>query len=171
MQDLIHIYTGDGKGKTSAAVGLACRARGAGLGVTFASFTKGRHSSEYSAFEKLGINHIIDKTDVKFSNELSPQEFDAYAQRQRALFAAAQAQAKLCDVLVLDEVFALIALNIISEQALIDFMRQKPPALELVLTGRGASAAAIELAHYVSDIAAIKHPYTEGTDARKGIEF
>lgn len=168
---LIHIYTGDGKGKTTASVGLAVRASGAGKKVAFAQFMKGRPTSEIKQLEKLGITIIKAGTITKFVPYMTAEERAQSAGEQMAGFEAAINMAADLDVLVLDEMISAVTTGMIPEVRLLAFLRGKPAGLEVVLTGRDVPESIAALADYLSDIRAVKHPYDQGIQARKGIEM
>ncbi len=171
---LIHVYTGEGKGKTTAAVGLATRALGHGLTVCYASFHKLPEKYGYceiQSLKKLGatvlslakghphmdtsLNVDIIKKDVieglKIINELIAQQ--------------------TYDMLIMDEIIISVRDNFLEEAKLIDFIQKKPKDMELVLTGRGVTSGVINLSHYVTRMDKIKHPYDTGITSRKGIEY
>jgi len=168
---LIHIYTGDGKGKTTASVGLAVRASGAGLNVAFAQFMKGMPTSEIKQLKTLGITVVRTGTITKFVPYMTDEERAQCAEEQMAGFETAIAMAPDLDLLVLDEVISAVTTEMISEARLLDFLRNKPATLEVVLTGRDVPESIAALADYLSEIKAVKHPYEQGIPARKGIEM
>lgn len=167
---LIHIYTGDGKGKTTAAVGLACRAAGTGMRVLVAQFLKGRDTGELASLEKLGIP-VLRTNALKFVPDMTPEELERCRAEQADCFRTACDLMPDFGMLVLDEVFGAMATGLLSRNDVLALMRGKPEALELVLTGRDAPEAFVSLADYVSDIRCVKHPYERGVPARRGIEF
>lgn len=167
---LVHVYTGDGKGKTTAALGLALRARGAGLRVTVVQFLKGRDTGELGPLARLGIPVV--RGDVrKFIPDMTAEEREECRRQQQACFAQAKKAAPGCDLLVLDEAIGAAASGMISQEELLRFVREKPPRTELALTGRGAPAGLIALADYVSEIRCVRHPFKKGVAARRGIEY
>lgn len=167
---LIHIYTGNGKGKTTAALGLAVRAKGAGLKVLIAQFLKGRDTGELESLRKLGIPVI--RSDMrKFIPYMSPDELKKCKTEQGRCFEDVRREAGSYDLVVLDEIFGAISTGMIDESEAAQFVRNKPEQTEIVLTGRNAPDEFIELADYVSEIESVKHPYGKGIGARRGIEF
>lgn len=167
---LVHIYTGDGKGKTTAALGLALRACGAGLRVMIVQFLKGRDTGELGPLVRLGIPVV--RGDVrKFIPDMTEDEREECRRQQQACLARAQTAAPGCDLLVLDEVIGAAASSMIAPEELMRFVREKPPHTELVLTGRDAPAGLIALADYVSEIRCVRHPFDKGVAARRGIEY
>lgn len=167
---LVHIYTGEGKGKTTAAVGLAVRAKARGLRVLFAQFMKTTARGELDMLQRLSIKV------VRFEEVVSPlfhPEADMDELRRKAMGALRELCAIMpkFDLAVVDEFNHLVTTGLVSEGEALSFINEKPPALELVLTGRGATGALIEAAHYVTDMKAVKHPLGSGVKARPGIEY
>ena len=166
---LVHIYTGNGKGKTTAAIGLAVRASGRDLKVAFIQFIKGVQSGErifmdkYKAFDivQTGTGNYWSKSKDQLRNEA--QETLAHAEK---IITGDE-----YDLVVLDEVCVALHENMISLQQVLDLLDKKPQRLELVLTGRNAPQELIERADLVTEMHMIKHPYNEGIAARPGIEF
>ena len=167
----IHLYTGDGKGKTTAAVGLCVRAAGAGLKVLFVSFMKSRATGEIRPLETLGVQVFRATQSPKFVKEMTEEEKAECASAQMGNLDHAKQAAPQYDLLVLDEITHAITLGMVSVDMVLAFLKDKPDGLEVVLTGRNAPEALKNIANYVSDIQAVKHPYQKGAAARKGIEF
>jgi cob(I)alamin adenosyltransferase len=170
---LIHLYCGDGKGKTTASVGLAVRAKGSGLRVLFVQFLKSRQSGELGPLRDLGIEVVSGQPSGKFVFQMDEEEKAANRifHRQRLADAVERSRAGI-DLLVLDEILGAISTGMIDEEELISFLRTKPPHLELVLTGRDPSEKLIECADYISEVVMIKHPYEHSKmPARPGIEY
>lgn len=174
MRSGVHVYCGDGKGKTTAATGLAVRAAGNGMRVLFARFLKNEQSSELSVLDAIpGIEVIhLDKS-FGFSNQLSEQEKQEQSEYYRSLWQtiAAKAASGSYEMLVMDEIMAAVSLGIISVSDVVDLLDSRPAELEVVMTGRDPDEALVECADYVSEIRKIKHPYDNGVTARKGIEY
>lgn len=168
---LVHVYTGDGKGKTTACVGLCARCAGYGEKVAFYEFLKGSKTGEAMALKKLGVEVYCPVETEKFVFTMTNDEKLACIERQNQTLAHAQSNMSKYKMVVLDEVLSAIVAGVIEESVLIDFIKNKEEKTELVLSGRGASNAIKQLANYVSVINAEKHPYSEGIMARKGIEF
>lgn len=169
---LVHLYTGEGKGKTTAAVGLAARMSGRGGRVVFAQFLKGGDSGERAALALLpGVTLMPAPDSVKFVFQMNAAERAAFAHETERLFAASCVKAADKDMLILDELLGAIESGLISCKRVADFLANKPAALEVVLTGRHAPEALIALADYVSCAACVKHPYERGVQARAGIEY
>lgn len=173
-QGLVHIYCGDGKGKTTAAVGLCTRAAGRGLRVVFAQFLKSDNSGEREAlrsFENVTVPDI--PAAVKFVKSMDDQELAQTRQTCAALFdaCAAYAASGEYDLVVMDEICSTVTHGFVSAAGLADLIRHKAPGTELVLTGRNPAPEIVGLADYVTEMTLVKHPYTRGIPARKGIEF
>ncbi len=169
-QGFTHVYTGNGKGKTTAALGLALRAAGAGLKVYIGQFIK---SAEYSEIKALG--RFKDQiTLVQFGRGCfirgTPCDADIEAARNglRALFDALTSGAY--DLVIADEANVAFGCGLITEEDLLGFMDARPAAVELVLTGRGAPSAVIARADLVTEMVEVKHYYQRGILARDGIE-
>lgn len=171
---LIHIYTGDGKGKTTAAVGLATRALGKGMAVCYVSFHKRPEKygySEMQSLEKLGAKVInLVKGHPHLDKSLSVDVIKQETAESISVISNLMAQ-KIYDLLILDEILISVRDKFLNEAILIDLIQNKPEELELVLTGRGATGNVIDLAHYVTSMEKIKHPYDQGTESRRGIEY
>ncbi len=168
---LVHLYTGDGKGKTTAAVGLALRAVGAGLRVVFAQFMKGGKSSELELLARCGVRVVHREGSKKFVFAMNDGEKAAYREVQGRTFADASALAEDCDMLVFDEIISAVGMGMIDLEVLTDFLRTKPGGLEVVMTGRDAPREITDKANYISNITCVRHPYEAGVAARLGIEY
>ena len=171
MAGLIHLYCGDGKGKTTAAVGLAVRASGAGKRVVFTQFFKDGSSSEVESLKRLGIRTIHARTVKGFYRSMNEQEREQARQDYTALFRKVTDEAKDADLLILDEIVSACNRGVVPETLVVDFLKNKPAQLEVVLTGRDPSPALMELADYITEMRKLRHPFDRGTAARKGIEF
>lgn len=170
---LVQVYTGEGKGKTTAALGLALRAVGHGFRVYMIQFMKGwPHYGELSSAKLLAPHFTLKQFGrAEFVNKKNPAPIDI-DEAQRALKHAQEVVAQdLCDILILDEANCALDFGLISEEQLVEFINSKPAHLELVLTGRGATAKIIALADLVTDTKMIKHYYNEKIGAREGIEY
>lgn len=171
---LIHCYTGDGKGKTTAAVGLALRAVGSGKKVLFSQFLKDGSSSELAVMRKLPgvLCRNMDKPQG-FYWTLNEEQKQLLQTETRKYFAAVreEAEREAVDLLVLDEFTAAYRLELIDRQEAVTYLRCKPESLELVLTGRDAPEEITALCDYVTECRKQKHPYDRGIPARRGIEY
>jgi ATP:corrinoid adenosyltransferase len=174
MKGLTHIYTGEGKGKTTAAIGLGIRAYGRGLKVLMVQFLKGAETGEMYTLEKLKPGFILYRgTEIKkFTWNMSEEELKHAAKIQNDIFNYAMDAANCggWDMLILDEILGAVKTGLIELDDVTRFLKERPDNFELILTGRDAPAELIELADYVSDIKAAKHPMEKGIPARKGIE-
>lgn len=169
---LVQVYTGDGKGKTTAAVGQAVRAVGAGKRVAFVQFVKGgARSSELSVLEGAGVN--VQRPAVRSTGLLAEGLTDD--DRDAAAEAWAIASQILVgfdyDLVVLDELNVAMRYGLVDESVVLDALAARPARMDVVLTGRGASDALIKRADLVTEMVAIKHPFEKGVSARKGIEY
>lgn len=170
---LIHIYTGNGKGKTTASVGLTIRCLGSGSKVVFTQLMKGNHSSERKILESLdGVFVVPAEKTFGFSWNLTDEEKAEAREVYTRQFdtAVATAEREGCRMIVFDEIISAYNCNMIDREKVLDFLRNKPEELEIVLTGRDPEAEVAELASYISEVKKIKHPYDEGVPFRKGIE-
>lgn len=171
---LIHIYCGEGKGKTTAAIGLMIRAAGHGKRCLLVQFLKDGQSGEIDILRALPeVRIITGQKYTKFSfymNELEKKE--TLALHMQYLEQAVEAARSLSiDLLVLDEAFGAIQTQLLSEKALLDFLQTKPGQIEVVMTGRYPSEPMLAAADYISEIACCRHPYQRGIPAREGIEY
>ena len=170
---LIHIYTGNGKGKTTAAVGLTIRCVGSGAKVVFTQLMKGNNSSERKVLEKLdGVFVIPAEKTFGFSWNLTDEEkADAREVYTRQFEAAVKkAEEENCRMIVFDEMISCYNCDMIHRDRVLDFLKNKPEHLEIVLTGRDPEEDVAALASYISEVKKVKHPYDEGFPFRKGIE-
>ncbi len=169
---LIHIYCGDGKGKTTAALGLAVRAAGAGMRVHIVQLMKGRFSSELNSLPIIpGITVERCDRDYGFPAKMTEADRAGITLCHNGLLRRAETLLPERDMLILDEFNSAYRHGLIDRELAGRLVLQKPPELELVLTGRGPDAAFLAAADYVSEINAIKHPYHGGISARLGIEY
>ncbi|MCI1821471.1 MAG: cob(I)yrinic acid a,c-diamide adenosyltransferase [Megasphaera sp.] len=170
---LIHVYCGDGKGKTTAALGLAVRCAGRGGKILFVQFLKDRPTGELASLALIpGITVVRGTGNKKFTFQMTKAERKKAHDIQNSLFdtVLAQCHTRHLDMLVLDEILVACSTGLVDESKLLSFLRTKPAKLEVVLTGRGPSQAVIDAADYVSEICKRKHPYDRGQVARIGIE-
>lgn len=171
IKGCIHIYTGDGKGKTTAAAGLAVRASGSGLRVLFCQFLKGRPTGEIGPLRSLGVTVIRTNEVKKFIPDMNDEEKRTCMAAQRRCFDEMKKRAGEFDMVVLDEVFGAISTGMLDLGEVTAFCREKPEPLELVMTGREPPEDILALADYISEIHCLRHPYDKGVPARKGIEY
>lgn len=168
---LVHIYCGDGKGKTTASLGLAIRAAGRGMKVVIVQFLKGGQTGELSILRQLPNVQIIRcKERLGFTFRMDEQQKKHAAGIQQELFASAKACVGHCDLLILDEIMAAINTGMVKVEQVQELVASRPPELEVVLTGRNPPDELLELADYVSEIHKVRHPFDRGVPARDGIE-
>ncbi len=170
---LIHIYCGDGKGKTTAAMGLALRCCGHKNKVLIAQFLKSRPSGELESLALLPTVEVIRaKASNKFSFQMSDEEKEQALADHMEMFnkVIEKVKGEKIDLLIFDEALGACKTGLLNEQELIKFLKEKPKTLEVVLTGRDPSEELLEIADYVSEVCKIKHPFDEGISARTGIE-
>ena len=172
---LVQVYTGEGKGKTTAAIGQALRARGRGYKVLLVQFLKGKKGSgEISTLEELGVKVICKGKHLGLSlNRIAEDERRRVREKWNNFLDKIHEEvlAGGYDLLILDEINVACHYGLLDENKLLKFIKEKPDGLEIILTGRYASPPLIKTAHLVSEVKKIKHPHTEGIKARKGIEF
>jgi len=167
---LIHVYCGDGKGKTTCAAGLCLRAKGRGKASLWTSFTKNYDSGEF-----LGdMPFILFKGEPVegFIKDKSEEEFEKISSEHTLRLSQVFQKAvnEEFDLLILDEVLTAAELGLVEVGALCTMLQNKSPSLEVVLTGRSAPGEILYLADYVSEIRAVKHPFEKGILGREGIE-
>ena len=170
---LVHFYCGDGKGKTTVAVGLAVRHSGRGGKVVFAQFLKDGTSGECRVLAKLGVTVLAANPVGKFSFRMTEEEKAETAAALGRTFDAATGFAvrERATLLVLDEVCAAVNCGFLPEKTLTEFLESRPDSLEVVLTGRDPSENLQVHADYITEMKKRRHPFDEGVAAREGIEF
>lgn len=166
---MVHLYWGEGKGKTTAAMGLALRALGNGCRVVVVQFLKGADTSEIPLLRQLGAEVYRGKAGQKFVFQMNDAEKAATRALQNENLRAALARP--VDLLVLDEACAAWELNMVDRQLLEQAVRERPAGQEIVLTGRKPAPWMEELADYSTEMHCWRHPYEKGVKARKGVEF
>ncbi len=170
---LIHLYYGDGKGKTTAALGLAVRAAGSGFQVVLVQFLKNHNTGELAILDTIpNINVLRGKEGVSFSFTMTEEEkrktrlvHDENLKKAIELVVSGNG-----DMLILNEAIGASSRGLIDKELLYTFVRNKPEKLELIMTGRNPAQWMIDCADYVSEIKKVKHPYEKGIPARTGIE-
>lgn len=171
MRGYVQVYTGDGKGKTTAALGLTLRAVGAGLRVFIAQFVKGAEYNEINT-----LKNFLPMVTVKqygrgcFIKEKPTQEDIELAQAGLREIRTVMTSGA-CDVLILDEVNIATHFALIKVEDLVELIRQKPENIEIVITGRRAAPEIIAIADLVTEMREVKHYYQQGIAARPGIEY
>ena len=190
----VHIYCGDGKGKTTAAVGLAVRMQGCGGYVIAARFLKTDESGEVGALKSLpGIELLPCDRSFGFTWQMTDAQREEASGYYGAMFERARERAlEFCDrleekereekknavpdrdcraLLILDEIFAACSGGFVQEKKVVDFLRKRPHNLEVVMTGRNPSEELLGEADYISEIVCRRHPFEKGMTARRGIEY
>lgn len=173
---MIHIYTGDGKGKTTAAAGLALRFAGSGGRVLYTQFLKRNDSSELCALEQIRKIELFrcEKCfgfTFQMSEETRAEAREFYTDYFCKIVQKVKQEKQKYGMLILDELTAVYTQQLVDRDAVLDFLKDRPKELEVVITGRDAAKELIELADYVSEIRQIRHPYEKGIAARRGIEM
>jgi cob(I)alamin adenosyltransferase len=166
----IHIYTGDGKGKTTAAIGLAIRAAGYGMKTYIGQFMKGQHYGELTALQDHPCITIEQYGDVEcvHREEITQKHVD---QAKQGIKQARKAiHSHRYDIIILDEINVAVWFDLITTEDVLELLNERPKNIEFILTGRHAPEAFLEMADLVSDIKEIKHYYNQGVNARTGIE-
>lgn len=173
QKGLIQVYTGDGKGKTTAALGLALRAVGHGLRVVMIQFLKGdQETGELKMARSLSANFVIKPMGRNgFVDRANPSTEDVSLAQAALKEARRTLDKRVCDLLILDEVNVAVSLGLVDEDAVLALMDGKPHDMELILTGRDAPASFMEKAHLVTTMECTKHYFDQGEAARVGIEL
>jgi cob(I)alamin adenosyltransferase len=170
MKGYVQVYTGDGKGKTTAALGLALRGAGADLKVYVAQFVKGMEYSEHKSLARLSPSITVKQYGRGCFIQDTPAKEDIRAAQE----GLKEAKEIMCsgkyDMIILDEANIATGLGLFSVEDLLDLIRAKPEGVELVVTGRGADPRVIEEADLVTEMKEIKHYFQKGIKAREGIE-
>jgi cob(I)alamin adenosyltransferase len=174
QKGLVHIYCGEGKGKTTAAVGLSTRAAGSGLKVLFVQFLKDGRSGELRTLATVPGVTILKGVPVR--GFLREQDHETVARTAREHLTRFEDAVRLVsdgsfDLVVFDEAMAAISLGLLPLDEVADFLDRRPAGLEVVLTGRDPARALLDRADYISEIRCVRHPYQKGIEARRGIEW
>ncbi|MEG6585167.1 cob(I)yrinic acid a,c-diamide adenosyltransferase [Dendrosporobacter sp. 1207_IL3150] len=171
---LIIVHTGNGKGKTTAALGMALRAWGQGLRVLIVQFIKGNWKyGELKAAEALGPNFVIRQMGEGFVKDAKGEAAADHQSAANEAFEMAKAEiiSGNWNLIILDEINYAVKFGLVSVEDVIALLDQKPEQMHVVLTGRDARDEIIEKADLVTEMREIKHPYKKGIKAQKGIEF
>jgi len=170
----VQVYTGDGKGKTTAALGLAMRAVGRGLKVVMLQFLKGSVSGELETAKRLAPEFEIRRffRDDKFIWQLTKEEKESLRQNTRLLYQEAIdcMEAGIYDVIILDEIMGAVGYGLLTVEEVCCIIERKPAGIELVLTGRNAPEEIVKKADLVTEMKPVKHYLSQGVAARDGIE-
>ena len=170
---LVHLYVGDGKGKTTAALGLALRAVGAGRRVLLIQFLKGRPSCELGPLGLLGVEIVRTEKVERFVSQMTPQEReDCRASCRNCLDRALEAfDSGQYGLVILDEVVDAVNCGMVPLEALCDGICSRAPSVEVVLTGRRPPERIQQLSDYITQFQCLRHPYQKGIPARYGVEY
>jgi cob(I)alamin adenosyltransferase len=169
---MVHVYTGDGKGKTTAALGLALRAVGRGFRVAIVQFLKAQPSGERAASERLHpdlVIHAVGRPGMVDPAHLQPE--DTAAAKAGLDLARNLLRSGEYQLVVLDEVCVSTAWGLLAVDEVVELVKSRPPGVEIVLTGRQADERLLALADYVTEMRSVKHPFERGVAAREGIEW
>jgi cob(I)alamin adenosyltransferase len=169
---VIHVYTGNGKGKTTAAVGLAVRAAGRGVNVVFAQFIKSTPSGELEPLARLGVKVIRSGMRLGFTFQMDAGKKELCRKEQRRILdeAVDAVRSGNAGLAVLDEALDALEAGVLDEESLRAFILALPEGCELAVTGRPVPRWLAEAADYYSEVKKIKHPFDRGVKARDGIE-
>lgn len=168
----IYVFTGNGKGKTTAAIGQAVRAVGQGWKVLMVQFIKKWISGEVAPLKKLGVEiYPMGLGFVGIMGDTLPRSDHEKVAREALEFVRKKIGEGSYDLLILDEVNVAVSLGLIDSKSVLDFLKDKPEDLTVILTGRGAPKEFIEIADLVSEVKEVKHPFSEGVSAKKGVEY
>jgi cob(I)alamin adenosyltransferase len=167
----IHVYTGNGKGKTTSAIGLGIRVTGAGLKVHLLQFMKGRRYSELNTLDKIKNFTYSQHGRDEFVNKKKPEKIDIDMAQEGFKYAKKLIKSNKYDLIILDEINVAVDFNLIDIEDVLKLIMGKPEKLELVLTGRYVNPKIIKTAEYVTEMLEIMHPYQKGVQARKGFDF
>lgn len=167
----IQVYTGEGKGKTTAALGLGLRAAGQGFKVLMIQFMKGRNYGECKAVKNIPGFTLIQRGRDTFVDRENPAPEDIQLAEKGWQEAQAAIQENDVQLLILDEFNVVLDYQLLPLPEVLQVLEEKPTAMEIILTGRSAPLQIIELAHLVSEIQEVKHYYPQGVQARRGIEY
>lgn len=176
MEGLTIIHTGDGKGKSTAAFGLALRAYGAGLNVLILQFIKGRQiSGELNALENLSKIPVENKIEIRQCGLgfIDKNNFNEHIDAAETALEIARAEilSGKWDLIILDEIIYAVKFKLLDAEKVLALIKIRPPQVHLVLTGRDAPQILIDAADLVTEMKLIKHPFQRGIKAQRGIEF
>ena len=171
---MVHVYCGDGKGKTTAATGLAVRAAGYGMKILFVRFLKNENSGELKILDAIPEIEVMHMTkSFGFYKTLGAKEKEEAIKTYKDLWEMAikKVEDGSYDMLVMDEFMAAYQYEMIEHESALHFLKNRPEGLEVVLTGRNPESEILEISDYVSEIVKKKHPFDQGIYARRGIEY
>lgn len=168
---MVQIYTGNGKGKTTAALGLGLRSAGSGLKVYMIQFMKGNPYGELDAVKEIPNFDIVQYGRTEFVNKKNPAKIDIKYARDALEHAKEIIKSKKYDVVILDEINVALDYELIEIEDVLKIIKEKPDTMELILTGRYAPSKIVKKADLVTEMLEIKHPFQKGMPGRKGIEW
>ena len=166
---LVQVYTGNGKGKTTAAIGQAIRVLGSGYKVCFIQFFKKSESGEVKilkSFPNLKLLHPLPFYPAEKNRDFLKKKIETILLRISKII-----KSENYDLVILDELNIALRNELLEERDILDLLKNKPKSVELIFTGRGATKKIIESADLVTEMKEIKHPFKKGIKARKGIEY
>lgn len=174
-EGFVQIYTGNGKGKTTAAIGQGIRAYGNGLKVIMVQFLKSGRTGELNTVDELGENFEIFRFEKRrgFVWTLTEEEKEEVKKEVKVAynFIIDILENSKCDMLIIDEVMGVLKNEFLSVEEVIELIDKKPKNVELIMTGRNVPKEIVDRANLVTEMKEIKHYYKEGVPARKGVEF
>ncbi|MDQ0150454.1 cob(I)alamin adenosyltransferase [Eubacterium multiforme] len=174
-EGFVQIYTGNGKGKTTAAIGQGMRAYGNGLNVIMVQFLKSGETGELKTVDELGSNFQIFRFEKRrgFVWNLSEEEKEEVKKEVKVAynFILSILEDEKCDVLIIDEVMGVLKNKFLTVEEVLEIINKKPKNVELIMTGRNVPEEILERANLVTEMREVKHYFKEGVKARKGIEF
>jgi cob(I)alamin adenosyltransferase len=167
----VHLYTGNGKGKTTAALGLALRAAGAGLKVYIAQFAKGAVTSELKSLKRFSKQITVRQSGARTFIKRKPAAADRTLAGKGLSAVQKAVRFGGYDVVIFDEVCVACRYNLIAVKSIVDLIKRRPEHVEIILTGRYAPEEFVKMADIVTEMKEVKHYFIKGVTARKGIEF
>nr|WP_317282822.1 cob(I)yrinic acid a,c-diamide adenosyltransferase [uncultured Sellimonas sp.] len=169
---LIHVYCGDGKGKTSAATGLMVRAAGRGKRILFVRFLKNEDSGELVILDQIPqIRRLKIPKTFGFFWTLNEEEKEELKRICYGIWEQIEQEARRYDILVMDELASAFRYGLVPQDKVLRFLKSKPSSLEVVMTGREPDERILQYADYISEIQSVRHPFEKGIPAREGIEY
>jgi cob(I)alamin adenosyltransferase len=171
-QGMVQVYTGDGKGKTTAALGLALRASGKGLKVFMIQFLKGRHYGELESCKRLSDRFRIVQSGLdSFVKKGEPSREDLELAHRGLEIAREAIMSGEYDIVILDEVSVAVLLGVLTTEEVLPLIDDRPDGVEIVLTGRGAPPEFLKRADLITEMTCARHYYDRGVEMREGIEY
>lgn len=167
----VQVYTGNGKGKTTAAIGLGVRAAGAGLKVIMVQFMKGRRYSELDALRNIPNFEVHQHGRDEFVSKENPEQIDIDLAREGLAHASRAIMSARYDLVILDELNVALDYGLVPLDDVLDLLGSRPSHVEVVITGRYAPPEVLDMADLVTEMREMLHFYNNGVEARKGIEF